>query len=305
MSSFNRVAFAALTFSALAASFGPARAAGVSHEAYSSLTNLGFTLTDLRPGDGIAASVNFSTSGNFAFLGGVTVIDDLVNDTQVGVDIQSAASPFGATASTTFLQPDNTYAGGFVEGNSLAASVRLTQLGQAFYAEGTAAAANVQLTPDLDDTVLQPVQDTVVLAPHSQLTITGLAKYGLVRLGEGNCEACVIAVEAQAVLLSSEVFPQFADPALDDGLFDQFDRVEGLYDSFGINQVFAQGLPDQSASKLLSLTFVNDSDEAKRFGFIATTWVQAQSLPVPEPETWGLALGGLMMLGAWSRGRRP
>lgn len=303
MSSFTRVALAALASCALSASLGNAQAAGVSYEAYSSLTNLQYTLTDLRPDDGIAASVNFNTSGTFAFIGGLAVIDDLVPDTQVGLDIQSAATPFGATASTTFLLPDNTSAVGFVQGNSVAASVRLTQLGQSLYAEGTVAAANVQFTPDLDDTVLQPIQDTVVLAPHSQLTLTALAKYGLVRLGEGNCEDCAIAVEAQAALISSDVFPQFADPALDDGLFDKFDRVEGLYDSFGINRFYPQGLPDESATKLLSLTFINDSDEVKRFGFIATTWAQAQTTAVPEPSTWGLALGGLLMVGAVARRR--
>ena len=303
MSSFTRVALAALASCALSASLGNAQAAGASYEAYSSLTNLQWTVTDLRPADGIAASVNFNTGGTFAFVGSLTAIDDVVHDTQVGVDIQPSDAPFNSSATTTFLRSDNTSAGGFVEGSTLAASVRLTQLGQGFYAEGTALAANVQLTPDLDDTVLQPIQDTVVLAPHSQLTITGLAKYGLVRLGEGDCEDCAIAVRAQSALIGSEVFQQFSDPTQDNSLFDQFDRVEGLYDSFGIQQVFANGLPDQSATKLLSLTFTNDSDEVKRFGFIASTWVQSESLAVPEPETWGLVLSGLLLVGAVARRR--
>lgn len=298
MSSLNRLALAAL---ALCAS---TQAAGATYEAYSSLTNLQYTLTDLRPDDGIAASVSFSTSGNFAFVGGLTVIDNLVNDTQVDLDIQSAPSPFDGSAISTFLRSDNTSAGGFVEGSTLAANVRLVKLGQGFYAEATAAAVNVEFTADLDDTVLQPIQDTVVLAPHSQLTLTGLAKYGLVRLGGGSCEDCVVSVEAMSVLLGSEVFPQFSDPTQDDALFDEFERVEGLYDSFGINQVFADGLPDQSATKQLSLTFVNDSDEVKRFGFLATTWVQAQTTPVPEPETWGLAFVGLLLAGAAARRRQ-
>lgn len=300
----TNAALAALAFSTLSAALGTAQAAGISYEVSSSLTNLQYTLTDLRPDDGIAASVNFSTSGSFGFVGGLAVIDDLVTDTQVSLDIQPASSPFNASASTTFLQPGNTYAGGFVAGNTLAAGVRLTQLGQSLYAEGTALAGNIQLTPDLDDTVLQPVQDTVILAPHSQLTLTALAKYSLVRLGEGNCEDCAVAVEARSALIGSEVFPQFTDPALDDGLFDQFDRVEGLYDSFGISQFFAQGLPEQSHTRVLGLTFVNDSDEVKRFGFLATTWAQAQTTAVPEPGTWGLALSGLLLAGAAARRRQ-
>lgn len=300
----TNVTLAALAFSALSAALGTAQAAGTSYEASSSLTNLQYTLTDLRPDDGIAASVNFSTSGSFGFVGGVAVVDDLVNGTQVSRDVRASSSPFNASASATFLQPGNTYAGGFVAGNTLAANVRLTQLGQSLYAEGSAAAVNVQLTPDLDDTVLQPVQDTVILAPHSQLTLTALAKYSLVRLGEGNCEDCAVSVEVQSALIGSEVFPQFFDPALDDGLFEQFDRVEGLYDSFGINRFYPQGLPDESRTRMLSLTFVNDSDEAKRFGFIATTWAQAQTSAVPEPETWGLALGGLLLVGATARRRQ-
>lgn len=299
----TRLAIAVSVLSALSTSLTNARAA-TSYEAYSSLANLQFTLTDLRPADGIAASVSFNTNGAAAFVGGLAVIDDLVTDTQLSLDVDATNSPLNASASTSFLLSDNTSAGGYVEGNTLAATVRLTQLGQGYYAEGTAAAVNVLLTPDLDDTVLQPVQDTVILAPHSQLTITGIAKYGLVRLGGGNCDDCVVSVEAQTVLISSELFPQFFDPTQDNGLFDQFDRVEGLYDSFGINRVFAQGLPNESMTKQLSLTFVNDSDEDKRFGFIATTWVQAQAIPVPEPETWGLALSGLLLVGAAARRRQ-
>lgn len=298
----THVAFAALAFSTLVAALGNAHAAGVSYEASSSLSNLQYTLTDLRPDDGVAASVSFNTSGNFAFVGGLAVIDDLANNTQVGLDTGASSSPFNASASTTLLQPDNTYAGGFVSGNTLAANVRLTRLGQSLYAEGAAVAINIQLTPDLDDTVVLPIQDAVVLAPHSQLTLTALAKYSLVRLGEGDCEDCAVSVEVQSALIGSEVFPQFFDPALDDGLFDQIDRVEGLYDAFGINRYHPQGLPDESRTKILSLTFVNDSDEAKRFGFIATTWAQAQTTPaVPEPETWALTLSGLLLVAAARR----
>lgn len=305
MSHHHRSALAVFALSAISAVLGTARAAGTSYEAYSSLTNLQYTLTDLRPGDGVAASVNFSTSGTLAFTGGLAVIDDTLHGTQIGLDIQPAASPFNATASTTYLQPDNTFAGGFVQGNTLAASIRLTQPDQGLYAEATAAAINVQFTANLDDTALQSIQDTVILAPHSQLTITGLAKYGLMRLSGGNCEDCSVYVQAWSALMSSELFPQFADPTQDNDLFEQVTRVEGLYDSFGINQMFEQGLPDQSLTQLLSLNLINDSDEVKRFGFIATTWAQAQSFqsPVPEPGTWGLALGGLMVVGAAARRR--
>lgn len=301
----TRLALAVSVLSALSASLTNAQAA-TSYEAYSSLTNLQYTLTDLRPGDGIAAAVSFDDSGTHAQVGGWAEIYDDQTGTQLGYDLQPSrnfgtVSPFGAQASTTFLWSDNTSAGAFVEGNSIASTVRLTQLGQNFYAEAAAGAVNFDLASDNPP---EAIQDTVVLAPHTQLTITGQAKYGLVRLGIGNCDDCGLAVEAISLIISSDVFPQYFSEG-GDPMFDQFERVEGLYDSFGINTVLQQG-PDgtEGAVKLLSLTLTNDSDEAKRFGFIAGTWVQAQAIPVPEPETWGLALSGLLLVGAAARRRQ-
>lgn len=306
MSSFSRVALAAFASCALSATLSAAHAAGTSYEAYSSLTNLQYTVTDLRPSDGIAAGVAFNDSGANAQVGAWAEIYDDRLGTQLGYDLQpsrnfGAVTPFGSQASATYLQPDNTATAAYVEGNSVAASARLTQIGQSFYAEAAVAAVNFDLAGDgPPDTV----QDTFILAPHTQVTITGQAKYGLVRLGEGNCDGCGLAVEAQAVMLSSEVFPRYFS-AQEDPMFDQFERVEGLYDSYGINQVFQQGITGgEGGVKLLSLTFTNDSDEAKRFGFIAASWVQAQAIPVPEPETWGLALAGLALVGAAARRRQ-
>ncbi len=305
MSSFTRLALATLALSACGTA---AQAQGLSYSMESSLINIQYTLTDLRPDDDMAASVGFSNIGTNAFLGGVAVVDDLVSGNQIGYDSQDSAElgtayPFGTMASTGINLPNNTSASAFVEGNHLATSIWLTQIGQGYYAEAAAAAVNI----DLDsDTPPEPIQNTVILAPHSQLTLTGLAKVGLERLGEGNCQDCGLSVEAMSVLISSELFPEFFNPELDNGLFDAFDRVEGLYDSFGLNSTFEQGLPDElHQSKEISLTFVNDSDEFKRFGFIATTWVQAQTFqsPVPEPGTWGLMLSGLLLVGAM-RGRR-
>lgn len=305
MSRSHRAALGAFAFSALSASLGVAQAAGASYEAYSSLTNLQYTLTDLRPGDGITASVSFSDNGTNALVGGVAEVYDERFGTQLAYDVKPSrlfgtVSPFQAQVSATHLQPDNTAAGAYVEGNSLAASVRLTQLGQNFYTEAAAAAINIDL--DTDDPP-EAIQDTVILSPHTQITITGLAKYGVVRLGEGNCEDCGLALEAQAVLIGSDVFPQFFDDT-ENAMFEASPRVEGLYDSFGINSVFAPGFGGQSASKLLSLTIVNNSDEVKHFGVLMGTWVQAQTLAVPEPETWGLALGGLLMVGVAARRRQ-
>lgn len=306
MSSLTRVARAALASCALSFTLGAAQAAGGSFEAYSSLTNLQYAVTDLRPGDGVAAGLSFDDSGTHAQVGAWAEIYDDRLGTQLGYDRQPSrnfgtVSPFGAQASATFLQPDNTSAGAFVEGNSIATRARLTQIGQSFYAEAVAAAVNFDLDGDGPP---DAVQSAVVLAPHTQVTITGLAKYGVMQLGEGNCDGCGLAVEAQALMLSSEVFASyFSEQA--DPMFDQFERQEGLYDSFGINHIFQGGIDgQQGATKQLSLTFTNDSDEVRRFGFIAATWVYAQTTAVPEPETWGLALSGLALLGGLARRRR-
>lgn len=308
MRTFHRVALAALTLTAsLSISVSAAHAAGASYEAYSSLTNMQFTVTDLRPADGTPASVAFDDTGANALIGGWAEVYDDATGTELAYDRQPSSnfgtvSPFGSQASATFLAPDNTAAGAHVEGNSLAASARLTQLGQGFYAEAALGAVNFDLDSDNPPDTLQ---NTVVLAPHTQLTITGQAKWGLVRLGEGSCEDCGLSLEAISLILSSEVFPQYFSEA-GDPMFDQFERVEGLYDSFGVNQVFQPGVNSgETGVKLLSLTLTNDSDQVKRFGFIAGTWVQAQTFPsaVPEPGTWALALSGLLLMG-WTTRRR-
>ncbi len=307
MSSFTRLALVAL---ALSACGGAAQAQGLSYSMESSLTNIQYTLTDLRPDDDMAASVGFSNIGPFAFLGGLAVVDDLVSGNQIGYDAQHSgdlgtAYPFGTRAETSTLLPDNTWAGAFVEGNHLATSIRLTQIGQGYHTQAAAAAINI----DLDSgNPPEPIQNTVILAPHSQFTLTGKAKVGLVRLGEGGCQDCGLFIEARSLLVSSELFPEFFNPSSESELlFENFGRVEGLYDSFGINASFEQGLSeDLHQSKEISLTFVNDTDEFKRFGFIATTWMQARTFPatpVPEPSTWGLMLTGLMLVGAAARRR--
>lgn len=305
MSTQHRALLAALALCSLPVSFGAAQAAGTSYEAYSSLTNLQFALTDLRPDDGIAATVSFDDSGVAALVGGSVFVVDNVHGTSSGQFQQSRdfgeVSPFGAQAHVENLQPDNTYAGAFLEGNSIAATARLTQIGQYLYSGASLGALNY----DLDSGDLPAlIQNTMILAPHTQITISGQAKYGLVRLGEGHCDGCSLVVEARSLMLGSDAFEPYYRQA--DPMFDQVDRIEGLYDSFGIKETFDQGLADgQGAVKMLSLTLTNDSDEAKSFGFLAGTYVLAQTASaVPEPETWGLALGGLLMVGAASRRRQ-
>lgn len=305
MSCFTRAALAAL---ALSTSVGAAQAQGLTYSLASSLGNIQTTLIDLRPDDELNASVGFSDIGTHAFLGGVAVIDDIANGVSLGYEAQhsgelGAAYPFGTQVQTSAFLPDNAGAGAFVEGNHLATLVQLTEVGQGYYAEAAAASVNIDMFSNAPPEL---IQNTVILSPYSQFTITGLAKIGLVRLGEGNCQDCGLIVDAGSLLISSELFPEFFDPTQESPLFEQLERVEGLFDSFGTHQTFELGMPDElHEAKEISLTFVNDTAEFKQFGFIATTWVQAQTIPaaVPEPGTWGLMLLGLTLLGAASRRR--
>jgi hypothetical protein len=120
------------------------------------------------------------------------------------------------------------------------------------------------------------------------------------------CSGCAMDVEVQAVLLSQAAFDDYF---ADGPLMDMNSSVDGVVDSVGINAFYLDGQPSAAnLSKTLTLTLRNDTDHAKGFSFIADAWASVRTQTaapytpaVPEPQTWGLVLAGLLTCAAMKR----
>lgn len=296
----------ALAFAAI----GQAHAA--SYAAQASLSNLQFEVIDLTPDDGLAAGFTYDMNSPLAFVGAVTVIEPVVGGgTQDVKDISrslpvSNRSPFDTSTQSTWADATRTGLAS-AQAGTLSSGVTLRALNTALYVESVAAALNLDVTQP-DPSVL-PAQRVLVLAPHTSVTLSGLARASLSLADASACVGCAYDVEAQAALLSSELFDTYFNGE-DGNLLDTTDVLGQDYMAMGINRFYQ---PDQlgtvTLERTLSITLRNDTAQTKTMGFIADTWVYARTFqgvttPVPEASTWALFAGGLATVLAAGRRRR-
>lgn len=296
----------ALVFSAI----GQAHAA--SYAAQASLSNLQFQVIDLTPDDGQAAGFSYNMASPLAFVGAVTVIEPLVGGSnQDVVDIRqaspvTAASPFDVSSLSTFTDSRGN-ASALAHGGTLTSRVSLSAMNQSLYAESVATALNIDLRQSDGHAI--PAQQVLVLAPHTSVTLTGLARASLTLADATACPSCAYDIEAQTALLNSELFDTYFNGE-DGNLLDSTDVLGQDYMAMGINQFYQ---PDQlgnvTLERTLSITLRNDTAQTKTMGFIADTWVYARTFqgvttPVPEASTWALFAGGIATVLVAGRRRR-
>ena len=289
---------------------GPAQAA--SYSAQASLSNLQFQVIDLTPDDGLAAGFTYDMNSPLAFVGAITVIEPVVGggsqdviDTRQALPV-TAASPFDVSSLSTFRDSRGS-ASALAHGRTLSSRVALDTMNSALYAESVAAALNLDVTQP-DPSVL-PAQRVLVLAPHTSVTLTGLARTSLTLNDANACLQCAYDIEAQAALLNSELFDTYFNGE-DGNLLDTTDVLGQDYMAIGINQFYQPNqLGNVTLERTLSITLRNDTANIKTMGFIADTWVYARTFqgvttPVPEASTWALFAGGIATVVAMRQRRR-
>lgn len=302
----HTVCACALVFSAI----GQAQAA--SYAAQASLSNLQFQVIDLTPDDGQVAGFSYNMASPLAFVGALTVIEPLVGGSnQDVVDIRqaspvTAASPFDVSSLSTFTDSRGN-ASALAHGGTLTSRVALSAMNQSLYAESVATALNIDLKQSDGNAI--PAQQVLVLAPHTSVTLTGLARASLTLADATACPNCAYDIEAQTALLNSELFDTYFNGE-DGNLLDSTDVLGQDYMAMGINRFYQ---PDQlgnvTLESTLSITLRNDTAQTKTMGFIADTWVYARTFqgvttPVPEASTWALFAGGMATVLVAGRRRR-
>jgi hypothetical protein len=287
----------------------PAHAA--SFTVSSSLSNLSFAVTDLTPTDSSVAAFSLNTTGTDAFIGSLLALEtdnpaeNVLSLTPSQTTLANA--PFDLSKSVSFDQSSRVGQASVTpalvgSASALNATVQVKALNTSMYAESVLAAVNINIVTDKP----AAIQNAVVLAPHTSLTITGQAVVNMALADTSLCTGCAMDVEVQAVLLSQAAF---GDYFTDGVLMDMNSSIDGVVDSVGINAFYLDGQPTATLlSKTLTLTLRNDTNQAKGFSFIADAWASVRTQTaapytpaVPEPQTWGLVLAGLLTCAAIKR----
>jgi hypothetical protein len=296
---FRRTTLAACASLGLSAALlGQAQAA--TYKVQSSLSQLQWSVTDLTPGDANVAGFSLNTLSPESFVGAVTVVDAANGQGVVRQITRSApitlASPFDATSLSTLSELDRTAQATAGQG-SLSATVSAATADAAAEAQSLAAALNM----DLSNEQLLPTQNAITLAAYSSLTLSGKAHISLSVNDAAACPDCVFEVDAQAALISSDLFDRFLSNT-DTQTLEITANMPGLLDAAGLTLRLGTGsaLP-QIIDRDLSITIVNNTANSRQLGLAATTWASVSG--VPEPETWALALCGMSLL-TWVGARK-
>jgi hypothetical protein len=222
----------------------------------------------------------------------------------------SPASPFDTTQVPLTVSGHDQTATAEVSQTQISATVRTEAVTGYFgYAEAIAGAMNVGIGgPNLS------VQNTLLLAAHTQVTIQASASVSAGLLGTRLVSPDTDAqFTGYAALIGGNQIAAYV--AANRGSSTQrFAALTSAGISFiGLEAARLNGAhPEATTDKILSLTFINDTDSTQGYGFFADAWINGNSnpgstlgapSPVPEPETTSLALVGLLISGMVLRRR--
>ena len=298
MNSLFRRGIYLLSLSAAASATLPAHAADVAVAGTSFISGLTFTVIDLDPNDGIAASYRFDTVGGAP--AGYT--DALVNTGTGNGSVQSV--PFNST--TNFLAPGiATSAQPGVVGSAQVGKSGIASEG-AVTAFGAGVASTVR-TATQDVSIGFPF--TLWLAPNTALVASAYAS--TTASVNGGCgvypSGLCGSVHTEAIMTGRVVSGGVITDVLTSSI--SSDAGVGNFVTFGLDglPLFDTGLnavnngKKDKSSGLLSITFTNNSLFETSQYLQLDTVVAAQA--VPEPGTYALMLAGLLGLGLAARRR--
>lgn len=294
---------------AFAATLASTTAGAASYEGTAHLGKLTFEVIDLTTGSAPAGpSYSFNT-GASSFVGSLTDISIVSQTTGAGagtpVFVQSTTNgaPFDTTQSLRSVTANGQTASVEVSMNTITAKVLTGAVSGYFgYAEGNVAAVT------LANGFPSPVQNTLLLAAHTQVTIWAHSTIWATMVDASVCPGCEAQFTGYAALVGGEQFGAYiAANQLDSKLRDAALTAAGI--SF---LGMSDSNPGVSRDGTLSLTFTNDTDSEQGYGFLAGAWINGNSIPaatppttpVPEPEAAGLALVGLLVSGIALRRRQ-
>jgi hypothetical protein len=172
------------------------------------------------------------------------------------------------------------------------------QSGYFGYAEGNIGALN------LGNGAPGGLQSTLLLDPHTTVTISASAYIGLNALDAAACTNCEGQFTAYAALVGGDQFAAYLAANRGESSLRQSALTNAGIAFIGIEQARLTDANSQASSdNILTLTFDNNTDTVQGYGFLANAWINGRSLPgstpaVPEGETWALALAGLLVSGA-------
>lgn len=271
-----------LLLAALATPWSPAWAVQLqpASQASASFSNIGVTVVDLTPDDGVAAWWRF-VPGTQVHLGGFATVGDYLHEASIDAPRLSAlAGPLQADATATV-------ANGF-------GSATYAITGQAGSVQGWSDASGGYYDASIEYLLWQG--ESIEIGPNTALSVSMDASLAL-----------------HAVNHPAGLIDQFGSPVPDVVnaqvlLYGLFGRCAGCQQDSESLRYFGGGADagaDQSVQRRLQITFNNASADTVAAGFLAQarlTAINAAPPPVPEPASALLMLtGALALWPAWRR----